>query len=191
MNRKLSNDNRGMTLAELIVTFALMGIFLTAVATVISSSVLIHSELTGTMYAQSISETLLDKITGELAAAKPVGSRAMVVGKVLKEGEDIGGGVSFYDREGKKACFMVEDGLLVMESDHDWEMDDRAYMGYRITELQVNRLNDKNVLEVVLTIQNLKTGFTYTASKTVQSYNFETEKDFIKIREEDILLNVS
>lgn len=51
MNRKRKKDNRGMSLAELIVTFALMGIFLAAVAVVISSSVLIHSELTGTMYA--------------------------------------------------------------------------------------------------------------------------------------------
>ncbi len=191
MNRKLKNDNAGLSLAELIVTFALMGIFLAAVATVISSSVVIHSELTGAMYAQSVSETLLDKVTGELAMAKPVGSRALVVGTVLSEGEDIGGGVSFYDRNEKKSCFVVEDGLLVMKADVDWKMDDRAYMGYRITEMQVNRLNEENVLEVVIKIKNLKTGYEYTASRVVKSYNFETEQDFEKIREEDIILNVS
>lgn len=188
MKRKRKKDNRGMSLAELIVTFALMGIFLAAVAAVISSSIMIHSELTGTMYAQSVSETLLDKIAGELAAAKPVGSKAMVIGRALKEGEDTGGGVSFYDREGKKASLFVEDGLLVMKADKNWKMDEKAYMGYHITEMQVNRLNEENVLEVVLTIRNLKTDFTYTSSRVISCYNFELEKDFEKIREEDILL---
>ena len=188
MNRKRKSDNRGMTLAELIVTFALMGIFLAAVAMVISSSVVVHSELTGTMYAHNVSETLLDKIAGELTEANPVGNKALVVGRVLKEGEDIGGGASFYDKEGKKACFFVDNGLLVMKADENWKMDERAYMGYRITEMQINRLNKENVFEVVLTIQNLKTGFTYTASKAIQCYHFESEKDFEKIREEDILL---
>ena len=135
MNRKRKKDNRGMSLAELIVTFALMGIFLAAVAVVISSSVLIHSELTGTMYAQSVSETLLD-----------------------------------------------------MKADENWKMDEKAYMGYRITEMKISRLNKENVLEIVLTIRNLKTDFTYTASRAVACYNFESEKDFEKIREEDILL---
>lgn len=188
MSRKQKSDNRGMTLAELIVTFALMGIFLAAVAVVISSSVLIHSELTGTMYAQSVSETLLDKIAGELAAAQPTGTKAMVVGRALKEGEDIGAGVSFFDREGRKAGFFVEDGLLVMQSDENWKMDENAYMGYRITEMQINRLNKENVLEAVITIRNLKTDFTYTASRAFACYNFESEKDFEKIREEDILV---
>lgn len=188
MKREIKNDNAGMTLAELIVTFALMGIFLAAVATVISSSVVVQSELTGTMYAESVGETLLDKITGEIAAAKVSEGKAIVVGKVLKGENDLGEGVSFYDRNGQKSCFLVEDGLLVMKADSDWKMDAGAYMGYRITDFQVNRLNDKNVFEVIIKIKNLKTGFEYTASRTVQSYNFRTQQDYDKIVEEDIVI---
>lgn len=184
MNRGIKNDNAGISLAELIVTFALMGIFLAAVAAVITSSVFLHSELTAAMYAQSVSETLLDKVTGELAAAKPVGSKSMTVGTVIQEGEAAGNGISFYDRNGEKASFTVEDGLLVMEAVQSWKMDENAYMGYRITNLQVTRLNDENVLEVIIKIQNLKTGYEYTSSRTVQSYNFKTEQDFQKIEEE-------
>lgn len=191
MNTDLKRDNAGISLAELIVTFALTGIFLAAVAAVISSSVLIHSELTGAMYAQSVSETLLDKVTGELAAAKPVGSKAMVVGPVLREGENAGKGISFYDRDGKKSCFLVEDGLLVMEAENSWKMDAKAYMGYRISDMQINRLNDENVFEVIIKIKNLKNGYECTASRTVKSYNFRTLQDYNKIREEDILLNIS
>lgn len=188
MKRELKNDNAGMTLAELIVTFALMGIFLAAVATVISSSVVVQSELTGTMYAESVGETLLDKITGEIAAAKVSEGKAIVVGKVLKGENDLGEGVSFCDRNGQKSCFLVEDGLLVMKADSDWKMDAGAYMGYRITDFQVNRLNDKNVFEVIIKIKNLKTGFEYTASRAVQSYNFRTQQDYDKIVEEDIVI---
>lgn len=189
MNAKLRKNNKGTTLAELIVTFALMGIFMASTAAIISSSVLIHSQLTGTMYAQSIGETLLDKVTGELAAAKPVESSAMTVGIVVKEGETSGNGVSFYDRDGDKGCFFVEDGLLVLESQDSWQLDEKAYMGYRLTDFQVNRLNDENVLEIVIKLTNLKTGFEYTTSRAVRCYNFKTQEDYEKITEENISLN--
>lgn len=191
MDRDLKRDNAGYSLAELIVTFALMGIFLAAVAAVISSSVIIHSELTGAMYAQSVSETLLDKVTGELAAAKTTGSKAIVVGKVLKNGEDAGGGIFFYNKDGKKSCFIVEDGMLVMEGESAWRMDDRAYIGYRISEMQINRLNNENVFEVIIKVRNLKTDYEYTASRTIKSYNFKTQQDYEKIKEEDILWDIS
>lgn len=188
MKRKLKNDNAGMTLAELIVTFALMGIFLAAVAMVISSSVVVQSELTGAMYAESVGETLLDKITGEMAAAKASEDRAIVVGTVIEGENNLGKGISFYDRNNQKACFLAEDGFLVMKAENGWKMDAGAYMGYRITDLQINRLNDKNVFEVILKIKNLKTGFEYTASRAVKCYNFRTQQDFEKIVEADIVI---
>lgn len=187
MDRDLKRDNAGYSLAELIVTFALMGIFLAAVAAVISSSVIIHSELTGAMYAQSVSETLLDKVTGELTAAKPIGGEAIVIGTVFKNGEDAGSGISFYDKDGKKTCFVVEDGMLVMENESAWRMDAKSYIGYRISEMQINRLNDESVFEVTVKVKNLKTDFEYTASRTVRSYNFKTSQDYEKIKEGDIL----
>lgn len=186
----IQKDNRGMTLAEMIITFALMGIFLAAVASVISSSIVIQSELTGTMYAQSVGEILLDKVTGELAAAKPSGTVAMVTGPVLKEGEAVSSGISFYNKEGDKSCFYVEDGILILNSPNSWKMDENAYMGYRISDFQVNRLNEENILEVVIKIKNLKTGFEYTASRVVESFNFETDTDFKKISSAEIVLSV-
>lgn len=188
METTLKRDNRGMTLAELIVTFALTGIFLAAVAGVISSSVIVHSELTGTMYAQSVNEILLDKVTGELAGAKPAAEKAIVTGQVLKDGEILSGGASFYNKEDKKVCFFVEDGILVMDGDDAWRMDEEAYMGYRISSLDINRLNQKNVFEVTIKIVNLKTGFEYTSSKVTASYQFESEDDFEKIVQEEIIL---
>lgn len=190
MDRDLKKENGGYSLAELIITFALMGIFLAAVAAVISSSVVIHSELTGAMYAQSVSETLLDKVTGELTAAKPAEKEAIVVGTILKNGEDVGKGVSFYDRDGKKSCFRIEDGMLVMDSETPWRMDARAYIGYRISEMQINRLNEGSVFEVTIKVKNLKTDYEYTASRTFKSYNFTTEEDYAKIKQGNILWDI-
>ncbi|MBD5501578.1 MAG: hypothetical protein HDR10_10340, partial [Lachnospiraceae bacterium] len=112
---------------------------------------------------------------------------AIVVGTILKNGEDAGSGISFYDKDGKKTCFIVEDGMLVMENEGAWRMDAKAYIGYRISEMQINRLNDESVFEVTIKVKNLKTDFEYTASRTVKSYNFKTQEDYEKIKERDIL----
>lgn len=184
MKQEIKKDNSGMTLAEMIVTFALMGIFLAAVVTVITSSVTVHSELTGTMYAQSVGETLLDKITGELSAAKAAGGKSIVIGDMSEYGATTGNGVSFYDREGVHSAFFIKDGLLVMQAgDNEWKMEGKAYMGYRITDLQISRLNNENILEIQLILKNLKNGFEYSASKSLECYNFRTEEDFKRISE--------
>lgn len=177
----LQVNNKGMTLAEMIITFALMGIFLAAVAAVISSSVIVHSEMTGTMYAQSVGEILLDKAGGELAGAKVKGEKSIVIETVYEDGEAISEGVAFYDKDGKHTVLCAKDGLLVMEGETNFAMDEKAYMGYRITDLQINRLNRENVFEIIIELKNLKTGFTYTASRAVESYHFETDEDFAKI----------
>ena len=183
--KKLKNDNAGITLAELVVTFALMGIFLAAVAAVISSSIMVHAQLSGTMYASTVSETLLDKVTGELAGAR---AEAIRIGRVFRDGEDLGEGVFFYDRKGKPACFVIEDGILVMEGGDDFTLDEKAYMGYRITGFSVEQLEGKNVLKVTVSLKNLKNGFIYTSDRTTRCYCFSSD-DFKKIINADMDLN--
>lgn len=199
-------DNRGTTLAEMIVTFALIGIFLAAAAAVISSAVVLHGELTTSMYAQSVGEMLLDKITGELAAAQPEGEKALVI--VNSETAPQDNAVLFYDKNGKPVHCMTRNGLMVLhylgeemidgqEIDiafnelesleepvgYEWGLDEKAYMGFRITELQIQRLTEENVLEVTLTVQSLKTGYVYTASRVTRCYNFKTRQDYGRIVE--------
>lgn len=200
---RTKGDNRGTTLAEMIVTFALIGIFLVSAAGVISSAVVLHSELTASMYAQSVGETLIDKLTGELAAARPQTSSAMVIGESKTVGGTVGEGVAFYDRDGNKTCCFVRDGRLIFSYEEsvkindagevqvspkrEWKLEDKAYMGYQITDMQFARLNEKNVLEVTIKIKNLKTGFEYTVSRCTGCYNFKTESDYSKITERNIL----
>lgn len=68
--KRLFKDRSGMTLVELIVTFALIGIFMTAASFVLSSSLQLFTRMKATADAVTVSDLLLDKIAGEIAAAK-------------------------------------------------------------------------------------------------------------------------
>lgn len=196
-------DNRGTTLAEMIVTFALIGIFLVAAAGIISSSVILHGNLTSTMHAQSVGLTLLDKVSGELAAAQPKGGRSLIIGDGQTAGGSLGEGVAFYDREGNEVRGFVREGRLVfayeesvkvnergevlVSPEREWKLDDKAYMGYQITDMQIDKLEDKNILEISIKIKNLKTGFEYTVSGCTRCYNFKTKAEYAQIVEGNIL----
>lgn len=198
-----TRDNRGTTLAEMIVTFALIGIFLVAAAGIISSSVILHGNLTSTMHAQSVGLTLLDKVSGELAAAQPKGGRSLIIGEGQTAGGTVGDGVAFYDREGNEVRSFIREGRLVfayeesvkvnergevlVSPEREWKLDDKAYMGYQITDMQIGKLEDKNILEISIKIKNLKTGFEYTVSGCTRCYNFKTEAEYAQIVEGNIL----
>lgn len=185
----LRKNNRGTTLAEMIVTFALIGIFMVSAAAVISSAILMHSEMSAVMYAQSVGELLLDKVTGELAAAQNRGSKSLTIEESSEpEGYD-GAYVDFYDRDGRKVTMGVCDGRLqlhydesagtqdqgerIIDQEKEWQLDEKAYMGYRITELQIELLPNTNVVDVRIRLQNLKTGFEYATTRSTRCYHFE------------------
>lgn len=185
-DRNFLEDNQGVTLTEMIVTFALIGIFMMAAVSVISSAVITHSELTASMYAQSVGEMLLDKVTGELAAARADEGRSIALGEVLvgQEENAYGDSAAFYDREGRAVVCTVEEGLLYFHyEDLDWALDPKAYMGFRITQMEIKRRNDQNILEVSFQLKNLKTGFEYAAFRCTKCYNFKTEEDCLRITE--------
>lgn len=185
----LRRNNRGTTLAEMIVTFALVGIFMVSAAAVISSAILMHSELSAVMYAESVGEMLLDKVTGELSGAQNKGSQSMKLTEAAGTGETTGDRVAFYDRDGRETELYVKDGRLILHygaqvtvadngevltsPEQDWQFDDKAYMGYRIRDIGIEQLPKSNVIEVTITLQNLKTGFEYSTTRCTGCYHFD------------------
>lgn len=185
----LKRNNRGTTLAEMIVTFALVGIFMVSASAIISSAILMHSELNAVMYAESVGEMLLDKVTGELAGAQDKGNQSMKLKEASITGETTGDGVSFCDRDGRESELYVKDGRLILHygeqvtvkdngevmtnPEQDWQFDDKAYMGYRIRDIGIRQLPETNVMEVTITLENLKTGFIYSASRCTECYHFD------------------
>lgn len=180
--KQLNNDQRGLTLTELIVTFALMGILLSAVAMILTASMSLHTELTSVMYSANVSELLLDKITGELTMAQATGNATISLKEPEKGEEKVETQeISFFNQENVQCSFLVKDGKLRMEG-KEWALDDSAYMGYRITGLTFTRLNEENVLEVSIRLKNLKSGFEFMDSKAVKCMEFHTKDDFKKIQ---------
>ncbi len=192
--KDFAEDNRGVTLTEMVVTFALIGIFMAAAVSVITSAIMTHSELTASMYAQSVGEMLLDKVTGELAAARADEGRSILLGTTaempeIQEEELYDNSAVFYDREGRLTACTIEDGMLYfVYEDSQWALDPKAYMGFRVTQMQIKRRNDKNIIEVSFKIKNLKTGFEYGTSRCTKCYNFKTESDFQRITDGNEIL---
>lgn len=67
---KLWKEKSGITLVELIVAFALMGLFMTAASFVLTSSLRLFTRMQSVSSAVTVSDILLDKIAGEISAAK-------------------------------------------------------------------------------------------------------------------------
>lgn len=68
--QSMKKKTAGTTLVELIVTFALIGIFMTAASFMLSSTLNLFARMQATYSAVTVSDLLLDKIAGEIAAAR-------------------------------------------------------------------------------------------------------------------------
>lgn len=60
---------KGATMAELLVTFALLAIFLTSAAAIMTPATVVYQKIKHQSYARNVSDILMEKICGELAGA--------------------------------------------------------------------------------------------------------------------------
>ena len=68
--KRIRRNNKGTTLTEIIVSFALLGIFLASAAAVISLITNTYYRTKGETYAKQVSDIVLEKIVSELEGAK-------------------------------------------------------------------------------------------------------------------------
>ena len=64
--RSLLRGRKGATLVELVITFALIGLFAAGTCQIISTSIKVYHQVRGLNNARQVSDTLLEKITGEI-----------------------------------------------------------------------------------------------------------------------------
>jgi len=98
---------------------------------------------------------------------------------LLKEGHCLSEAVDNIDGFRKKLSSVIKDYFT---------LDEKVYMGYRITGFSVEQLEGKNVQKVTLSLKNLKNGFIYTSDRTTRCYCFSSD-DFKKIISTDMDLN--
>lgn len=185
------NDCSGVTLTELIITFALMGIFMTAASFMITSSLQMFTRTRNTANAVMVSNLLLDKITGEISAAiLPADGKSGYY--FWLEDSTESEWVVFESRSGSPVAMYVSHGRLFVKdyddlSETDWHFDDMVYMGYQITRLtfsQPEPADHANVIQIDLELSHERTGFVYRTRQYAKNYNFDPATDYIGVRPE-------
>lgn len=166
-------NNKGVTLVELVVTFALLGLFMVGASGIISYTIGIYYASSGATYGFEVANMISEKIVGELETARSVSDPFISTD---------GKAISFVDRDGvnvkilsgSKAANTVnpngspkyvyyEYSYINEESVEKviWEFDPKAYLGYTVDTMRFERLGEaypENVIRLVMILHNDRYG---------------------------------
>jgi hypothetical protein len=205
-NSRVKQDNRGMTMVELIISFMLLSLFVVVATMIISATMNIYYQVRGVSYGLQVSEIIQSKIAGGLEGA----INGDITSDALTDasGQNANGAmliaeteIEFLDKTGSHvkiglggqegAQYLVVHYYAVPSRDGngnlydavDWSFDKAVYMGYTIQKLQFTRPKGDyadNVIQVELTITSPKYG-AYTTTEYVECYNFADAADWNRI----------
>lgn len=159
-----TKQNKGATLIELIVCFALLGIFMSAAAVVIANVTNVFFDVKGQTYGRQVADVLMGKICGEIEGAKVSLDDVYTQPVIFQDPKDFelknrsGYKIDLYDRTDTHMQIYEEDGDLkiryfeinpIMDGKEYtdeyraahrdeviWTFDEAVYMGYRIKSLR-------------------------------------------------------
>lgn len=206
--RRYINRKSGTTLVEMIVTFALLAIFMMSATFMIISGLNLFARMQSDTKAVVVSDLLLDKIVGEITAAEvPVKNGS---GYYFWLAEEAGGSwivcgsrskhpIAIFAAEstgaetandlGRGQLFIRYYELAGVEAggtgEMDWHFDKSAYMDYTIDKLQFSQPDagdHPNVIKIELSLINTRTGQEYSAWRYAENYNFDFESDYMCMR---------
>lgn len=187
-----TRSRRGATLVELLVTFALLAIFLMSAAAVLTPATRVYLNLKYQSYAQSVSDILLERVCGQIASAS---ADEMVI-------SDDGGKISFSDSKASpmyialssscvpdegnedvasgflllhyRTIYYSDDGSRVLWNAVNWKYDLNAYQGFEIESIHFEPVGDaKRAVKVELTLAHTRFNVRHTASRIVECYNLD------------------
>lgn len=158
--RKLNKENKGTTLIEMIVSFTLLSIFVSASVIVISNVTTLYYRVRGENYARQIGDIVTNKIASEVSGAEYSSRNTSSNLYIKNEGDfkssftqitdDIDGNtITLYDRTGTRVSIFASDGILKIyyheindevNTDNSreavyWTFDENVYNGYHIEAL--------------------------------------------------------
>ena len=110
--KKIKDNRRGSTLVEVIVTFALIGMFLLAATTAVSAAMNAFYRMESLSRAIVVSDTILDKAQGELSLASADGALLCLGGE--SSGDDWWKTICFYSANGNPVRMESEDRKSVV-----------------------------------------------------------------------------
>lgn len=189
---KKMTDNKGTTLVEMVVVFALLSIFMVSVTQVISSAIMLFNDINFTGKSVEVSDMVLTKVGGLLESANGEIEEPVIT-------LDAEGNLSeadFYDRTRTKVKVkLVSQRLQVVyptvestgvpttnvNSNGDreainpyvWGFAENAYHGFNIKTLKIEKAGDgypDNVYKITLVISRTDYG-DYVSTKYVKCYS--------------------
>lgn len=180
--RSLLRGRKGATLVELVITFALIGLFAAGTCQIISTSIKVYHQVRGLNNARQVSDTLLEKITGEIEGAQ-AGVQYEEAGEdndgVTLWIKDAGATIDLYDRTGSHIYITSKDQKMVIHyypvmydvenetgtstketvyKEVDWSFDEGVYMGFKISSLKFARADQSLYPENVIRVDMDLTG---------------------------------
>lgn len=172
--RKIKKRQAGYTLVELVVTFAVISIFMAATIVVMGGALRNYSRMNYFIKAQSVADTLMQTMVSEISAA----ADTTVEGEyacVIEGGPSGTERIKYVDYNG----YTVELGVnaeQILEIDYDdkeatqWYYGKESYMSNRITGLTFTPAKD-NLIVIDLKLENKKTGYEFELKRVAKCYN--------------------
>lgn len=157
------NNNKGTTLIEMIVSFTLLAIFVSASVVIISNVTNLYYHVRGENYARQVGDIVANKISAEISGAQYSLNSSEANLQIYTESElkakypdftdsfsDNSNSVTLYDRTNTKVTIYASDGILNIfyhgftdEKDTDnsreqlkWTFDKNMYNGYELEAME-------------------------------------------------------
>ena len=160
-------SNKGSTLIEMLVCFALLAIFMSAAAVVVANVTNVFFDVKGQTYGRQVAEIILGKISAEIEGAKLTLDDKLTQPVIFQSSDDAaknnqsGYKMDLYDRTDTHIQMYAEDGELKVRyfeinppkegateeykaghvDETIWTFDEGVYQGYKLTSLRFVRAN--------------------------------------------------
>lgn len=176
--KKLLKEKDGFTLVELLVSFTLLLILMTAAFAVISPSTKVFMKSIGAGRAQNVSGIVMDRIVNELVNSTEI----IIVDSNKVEYIDNNGNLVYMEKKvvdrgeiGKTEYTKLTLSYFLADGDFkEWMYPKKMYMGNTIDELEFSTVEDKDdLVQVKLKLKNSQTGYEYERTRIVKCSSLE------------------
>lgn len=169
---RIINNRKGFTLVELVVSFALIAIFMTATLGVSAGALKVYNRVSQLAKARVVADMLAETVVAELqtAVAGGAGEHESIL-------EVSGSQVAYKNRQGRASVLGAPDGRLQIEHPGNPTAvntlyGENTYLRSRIERLTFERIGaERSLLRVRIRLRHEVTGFEYETSKIIECYN--------------------
>lgn len=170
-------NKKGFTLVEMIVSFALIAIFMTASVGVASGAARVYTRINNVSRAQTVADMLGETIAGELSRSSAFGKQESDTVITVQNGR-----VEYKDSE-NRTCVMYVNSRGYLQIDYpnvevtggegtaNWQYGENTYLRNKITVFKVTPVSGRNLLRAEIELTSTVTGFSYQTVKMIECYN--------------------